>query len=595
MNDVKFRSSENGKKHFPEKCYKIICFKSPGTRDYKVWGVFLHKPDEIFSEFSAIHDEIESETERVAGANKGIVSKPINLKIFSPDVVNLTLVDLPGLTKVPVGDQPADIEEQIRKLVTQYIKNPDSIILAVTAANTDLATSEALKIAKTFDRDGVRTLAVLTKLDLMDEGTNAFDALSGSVIPVKLGIIGVINRSQKGLNENKEMKDQLEMEAKFLSEEYPTLAEKSGTPYLSKALNRLLTIHISKCLPELRQRVLTKITEIEALTESYGKEIVHKDLTVIEIIKKFSSGYATTIEGIRGNADLDDTFGKTRLYEILHGEFEKVLKAIPPVGALDADEITPWLEAFGPRPKLYDVKVFDFAFEKIVKEQIKELRDPTLNCLDLAYQELLKNIHGCGSDVQLELQRFPKLHSKIIEVTTKLLRQQLEVAKQRVHDAVAIEITYINKEHPDFDRKAALELKDLPESNDLDSDEDQIAVPFGDPRKFTFNLDKKKTNSTAPGVTSNGVRSNENCRILEKLVTDYYNIVRKTIQDTVPKTIMHFLVNVVKDQVDSELLLHVYKLEEPEMLLVESDDIITKRKQANEMLDVSALIIIIYT
>lgn len=58
------------------------------------------------------------------------------------------------LCQVPVGDQPLDIEHQIRHLILQYISNPNSIILAVTPANIDLATSEALKIAREVDPDG---------------------------------------------------------------------------------------------------------------------------------------------------------------------------------------------------------------------------------------------------------------------------------------------------------------------------------------------------------------------------------------------------------------------------------------------------------
>lgn len=86
--------------------------------------------------------------------SQGISPDPINIKIFSPRVVNLTLIDLPGMTKVPVGDQPADIELQIRDLCFNYINNPNSVILAVTAANTDFATSEALKLAREVDPDG---------------------------------------------------------------------------------------------------------------------------------------------------------------------------------------------------------------------------------------------------------------------------------------------------------------------------------------------------------------------------------------------------------------------------------------------------------
>ena len=128
------------------------------------------------------------------------------------------------MTKVPVGDQPEDIEKQITSLIMKFISNPNSIILAVSAANADIATSESIKTAKEVDPDGRRTLAVITKLDLMDAGTDAIDILCGRVIPVKLGIIGVINRSQQDIKDNKSIKDQLKDEATFLSRKYPTLA-----------------------------------------------------------------------------------------------------------------------------------------------------------------------------------------------------------------------------------------------------------------------------------------------------------------------------------------------------------------------------------
>lgn len=162
-----------------------------GTAKLEEWGKFLHTKQKIYADFEEIRKEIEDETDRMAGSNKGICPEPINLKIYSTRVVNLTLIDLPGLTKVPVGDQPEDIETQIKELILKHIENPNSIILAVTAANTDLATSESLKMAKQVDPDGRRTLAVVTKLDLMDAGTDAIDILCGRVIPVKLGIIGL--------------------------------------------------------------------------------------------------------------------------------------------------------------------------------------------------------------------------------------------------------------------------------------------------------------------------------------------------------------------------------------------------------------------
>lgn len=77
-------------------------------------------------------------------------------------VLNLTLIDLPGLTKVPIGDQPADIENQIKGMIFQFIKRENCLILAVTPANTDLANSDALKLAKEVDSQGIPLVIIAT-------------------------------------------------------------------------------------------------------------------------------------------------------------------------------------------------------------------------------------------------------------------------------------------------------------------------------------------------------------------------------------------------------------------------------------------------
>jgi replication fork clamp-binding protein CrfC len=161
----------------------------------------------------------------VAGTNKGVSDSPINLKVFSPNVVNLTLVDLPGITRVPIGDQPPDIEVQIRAMIMRYITPPNAIILAVSPANADITNSDAMRLARDVDPDGHRTLGVLTKLDIMDKGTDAMDVLTGMlcrvlrvracvrasnaaagrVVPLKLGYIGVVNRSQRDIQEAKDV------------------------------------------------------------------------------------------------------------------------------------------------------------------------------------------------------------------------------------------------------------------------------------------------------------------------------------------------------------------------------------------------------
>ena len=99
-------------------------------------------------------DCFQLETDKEAGDNKGVSEKQIRLKIFSPNVLDITLVDLPGITRVPVGGQPSDIESRIRTMIMQYIKHPSCIILAVSPANADLANSDALQLARLADPDG---------------------------------------------------------------------------------------------------------------------------------------------------------------------------------------------------------------------------------------------------------------------------------------------------------------------------------------------------------------------------------------------------------------------------------------------------------
>ena len=145
--------------------------------------------------FAEIQKEIEDETDRVTGSSKGISNLPINLRVYSPHVLSITLIDLPGLTKIAVGDQPVDIEAQIKDMIMQFICKETCLILAVTPANVDLATSDALTMAKSVDPDGLRTIGVLTKLDLMDEGTDAREIMENRLLPLRRGYVAVVNRS----------------------------------------------------------------------------------------------------------------------------------------------------------------------------------------------------------------------------------------------------------------------------------------------------------------------------------------------------------------------------------------------------------------
>jgi len=99
-----------------------------------------------------------------------------------------------------------------------YIIQPNALILALSPANADLANSDSLRIAKEVDPKGDRTIGVLTKIDLMDEGTNAKDLLMGDVYPLKLGYYAVKCRSQKNINDKVTIREAIAIEKKFFNE-----------------------------------------------------------------------------------------------------------------------------------------------------------------------------------------------------------------------------------------------------------------------------------------------------------------------------------------------------------------------------------------
>ncbi|KAL1651349.1 Dynamin-related GTPase protein [Diplodia intermedia] len=415
------------------------------------WAEFLHIPGKKFFDFGEVRREIENETARIAGNNKGINRQPINLKIYSPHVLSLTLVDLPGLTKVPIGDQPTDIEKQTRNLITEYTAKPNSIILAVSPANVDLVNSEALKLARHVDPMGRRTIGVLTKLDLMDHGTNALDILSGRVYPLKLGFIGVVNRSQYDIQENKSLSDALQAERDFFKQHpaYRNMANRCGTEFLARTLNTTLMAHIRERLPDIKARLNTLMGQTQQELASYGDAAFigkeHRGSLVLQLMTRFASSFISSIDGTSSEISTRELCGGARIYYIFNSVFGNSLDTIDPTQNLSTLDIrTAIRNSTGPRPSLF---VPEMAFDLLVRPQIKLLEPPSQRCVELVYEELIKICHTCGSN---ELSRYPRLQAKLIEVVSDLLRERLGPSSTYVESLISIQRAYINTNHPNF-------------------------------------------------------------------------------------------------------------------------------------------------
>jgi replication fork clamp-binding protein CrfC len=419
--------------------------------DRAEYAEFLHKKGAKFVDFDLVRKEIEDETDRVTGANKGISPVPINLRVFSPHVLNLTLIDLPGLTKVPVGDQPADIEHQIRDMILTYITRETCLILAVTPANSDLATSDALKLAREVDPQGLRTIGVLTKIDLMDEGTDARDILENKVFQLRRGYVGVINRSQKDIVGRKDIRAALDAERKFFLSHpaYRHIADRLGTPYLQKTLNQQLTNHIKDTLPTLRDSLQKKLYSMEKDVAEYKNfqfnDPSRKTKALMQMVQQFTADMERSIEGSSAKlVSTNELSGGARINRLFHERFPfEIVKM-----TIDEKEMRREIQyairnIHGIRVGLFTP---DMAFEAIVKKQIDRLKEPSLKCVDLVVTELANVVRQCAECVG----RYPRLRDCIEQIVTNYMRQQEASAKQHIGMIVDFELAYMNTNHEDF-------------------------------------------------------------------------------------------------------------------------------------------------
>jgi len=415
------------------------------------YGEFLHAKGQKFPDFAAIMKEIEDETDRVTGSNKGISNLPINLRVHSPHVLNITLIDLPGLTKIAVGDQPTDIGDQIKDMIMTYICRDTCLILAVTPANTDIATSDALQLARQADPEGLRTIGVLTKLDLMDEGTDAKDILENKFLPLRRGYVGIVNRSQKDIDGKKDIRTAQAAERKFFLSHpsYRHLADRAGSAWLQKQLNTQLTNHIRDSLPSLRDRLQRQMLGLEKEVEQYKyfqpNDPSIKTKAMLQMVQQLQQDFERAIEGsgtaavntmeLSGGAKINRLFHERFPYEIVRMEFdEKELRkeiafAIRNIHGVRVGLFTP-----------------DRAFDMVTKAQISKLKPPSIKLVDLVCQELM----SISREITTKMNRYPRLKEETERIITTYIREKEAKCKDQIMMLIDCELAYMNTNHEDF-------------------------------------------------------------------------------------------------------------------------------------------------
>ncbi|CAL5206726.1 unnamed protein product [Lathyrus oleraceus] len=518
-----------------------------GQQDY---AEFLHAPRKRFTDFVAVRQEIADETDRITGKSKQISNIPIQLSIHSPNVVNLTLIDLPGLTKVAVEGQSESIVQDIEHMVRSYVEKPNCIILAISPANQDIATSDAIKIAKEVDPSGERTFGVVTKLDLMDKGTNAVDVLEGRHYRLQHPWVGIVNRSQADINKNVDMILARKKEREYFetSPEYGHLAHKMGAEYLAKLLSEHLEIVIRQRIPSIIALINKTIDELNAELDRIGRPIAVDSgaqlYTILEMCRAFDKVFKEHIDGGRPGGD--------KIYGVFDNQLPAALKKLPFDRHLSLKNVQRVVtEADGYQPHLIAPEQ---GYRRLIEGCLGYFKGPadaSVDAVHLVLKELVRKAIAATE----ELKRFPTLKNEIASAANDSLDRFREESRKTVTRLVDMESSYLTVE---FFRKINLESETNPGRNT--------------PNNPNPNLDSYSDN---------------HLRKIGSNVNAYINMICDTLKNSIPKAVVYCQVREAKRSLLNRFYVQVGKKEKEQLgtMLDEDPALMEKRTQLAKRLE----------
>jgi len=610
----------------------IILQLNENTENDETFATFLHLGDEQKFDLKDCAQEINRRTNEIAGDKKGIVTQPIVLKISIPNVLPLTLVDMPGLTRVPVGDQPADIEQRIRRLIMRYIQPKNAIILAVHAANQDMATSDALNIAKNADKDCERTVGVLTKIDIMDKGTSPVDMLSGVVYPLRLGWYGIVGRSHEATLQGRSIAESLQHEAEFFAgAKFSSVRKNVGSRNLALRCNDLLATHIAQHLPVIKSQLRKVEKEARSTLDRLGDGVpgagadrAAQGWYLMHLLNNYASEFGASIDGSGTNILADQAVGGARLRHVFHDNFPQDLDRLQP--NLQEHSLKSVLRnASGAAPSLF---VPQKAFEVLARQQIEMFRSVAEDCVSSAANELTQIASRVAT---LDgVVRHAALKRRLDDVTSSLIKDCKKDAKKMVHTIIDSELAYINTNHPNFiGGAAALQHSANLHANTGNKQQQTTSSPssssthkpssssssssssswlgslFSSTQDGSQYDDKPSSSSSSSSSASNYNSNNNNnnynnnnrvqtsveqreavqVELMKSLLASYFEIVRANLRDLVPKLVMHSLVKQVQSKLQETLVSELYRESEFDFMLAESNDAVRARQVAKEQLE----------
>ncbi|KAK2862440.1 hypothetical protein Q5P01_001973 [Channa striata] len=537
--ELKMKRNKEGEKWF-------------GKISYQDYNEEINNPADV-------EEKIREAQVKITGDDLGISDDPISLEIASPDVPDLTLIDLPGIVRVAVKNQPVNIGDQIKRLIQKFITKQETISLVVVPSNVDIATTEALKMAQEVDPDGERTLGILTKPDLVDKGTEdtIVKIVHNEAIHLRKGYMIVKCRGQHEIKENVSLIEAIEKEKTFFKEHafFQTLYDKgqATVPKLAEKLTLELVHHIQKSLPHLEKQIEKELAQTQAQLDKCGNgppcDTSERLNFLIDSITAFTQDAISLTTGEELKCDF-----RSKMFFMLRKEFSAWKETIELSGTRFnwniEREVAQYDQKFRGRelPGFINYKTF----EVMVQEQIKKLEEPAILKLKQVAETVKKELFKLA---QRSFIGFPNL--------IKMAQINIEAIQKEKEDAAESML------RTQFKMELIVYTQDSTYSKKLGKRKREDEQDCG----FSGLGTVKKTTISAANTSETKATLKE----MMKHLKSYYQIVGQRLADQIPLVIRYQILQESAIQLQRQMLHMLQDKEKIEPLLQENTDIKCQR------------------
>ncbi|XP_069801895.1 interferon-induced GTP-binding protein Mx2-like isoform X2 [Dendropsophus ebraccatus] len=523
-----------------------------GKISYRDQEVLLKTPGDV-------EKGVRQAQDHMAGVGNRVSEELITLEVESPNVPDLTLLDLPGITRVALANQPKDIGEQIKKMIRKYIQKQETINLAVVPSNVDIATTEALEMAREVDPSGERTLGILTKPDLVDKGSelDVVSVVRNLVYNLKKGFMIVKCRGQSEIQNNIPLETALVNEKAFFQnhDHFGVLLEegRATISLLAEKLTTELVEHISKTIPTLERQITTKLHDAEKHLKMIGagvpEEESEKLLFLIDRVRHFVDGITEVTQGEEEVSSMD-----FKLFTNIRKKFYAWESALKKSADKFPKELRADINHYENQHRGRELTGFVNykTFEKIARNHIQTFEEPAINKLN----EITELVRSKFNYTAMEhFTHYPNLYRCAKVKLEEICSEQQKEAEKAVRTQFKMEqIIYCQ------DTMYGGSLKDIREEK------------------------TGQTSTSGSLFKQTPTQIQMSVEEMSQHVQAYFENTTARLSNQIPLIVLHYMLHEFADKLQAQMLLLLQEKERLNMLLMEKEDLKRERQNLKEQI-----------